>query len=160
MIGLKPHNIKIRTDQIKDRAAKLLQQEIVIGDIDVYPCMLDFDPNDVKTKIIKGSLKINNIKNLTVLPEWITKIKKVEILFSCSMNSLTSLEGCPEWVGGSFFCSGNLLTNLVGGPKWVGFNYWCKFNRLQSHTGLINVIGTIYSDLKSEDDWIKTIQFG
>lgn len=157
MIGLKPHNIKIRTDQIKDRAAKLLQQEIIIGDIDVYPCMLDFDPNDVKTKIIKGSLKINYIKNLTVLPEWITKIKKVEMLFSCSMNSLTSLEGCPEWVGGSFFCTSNLLTNLVGGPKWVGFNYWCNFNRLQSHAGLINVIGTVFSDLKSKDDRIKTV---
>jgi arginine decarboxylase-like protein len=32
--------------------------------------------------------------------------------FLCSDNNLTSLLGCPEWVGGNFHCYENNLTSL------------------------------------------------
>lgn len=50
-------------------------------------------------------------------------------LFNCSYNSLTSLEGAPEKVGGSFFCSHNdKLTSLEGSPREVGGKFYCYFN--------------------------------
>ena len=38
--------------------------------------------------------------------------------FSCAFNNLSSLSGCPKWVGGDFFCHGNKLEEL-NGPEFV-----------------------------------------
>ena len=35
------------------------------------------------------------------------KFGKVDGFFSCSVNQLTSLEGCPKKVNGNFYCSNN-----------------------------------------------------
>lgn len=50
---------------------------------------------------------------LTKLP---IKFNKVEGLFDCSYNLLTSLEGCQKIVGYEIMCNNNLLTNLEGCP--------------------------------------------
>jgi len=57
---------------------------------------------------------------------------KVEGLFYCDSNQLTSLEGCPNWVGQDFTCNNNELTNLEFAPKYVGGNFWCNNNKLTS----------------------------
>tara|TARA_X000000368_G_scaffold134953_1_gene105932 strand:+ start:11554 stop:11979 length:426 start_codon:yes stop_codon:yes gene_type:complete len=54
-------------------------------------------------------------KGLYKLP---LKFGKVTGNFSCAFNNLTSLSGCPKWVGGDFFCHGNKIKEL-NGPDFV-----------------------------------------
>ena len=55
--------------------------------------------------------------------------------FSCSYNQLTSLKGCPKEVGGSFYCHDNQLTSLKGCPEKVGGDFHCNHNQLTSLEG-------------------------
>jgi hypothetical protein len=52
--------------------------------------------------------------------------------FYCYNNELTSLEGCPKYVGGIFDCDHNQLQSLKGGPISVGSNFYCDGNNLLS----------------------------
>lgn len=47
---------------------------------------------------------------------------KVTGNFSCAFNNLTSLEGCPRWIGGNFYCHGNNLESIEG-PEFVGGDF-------------------------------------
>ena len=49
-----------------------------------------------------------------------------------SYNNLTSLEGCPDIISGSFNCSRNKLKSLSDGPKLVDGDYNCRTNQLTS----------------------------
>jgi len=67
---------------------------------------------------------------------------KVTVDFKCSYNKLTSLEGCPREVGGSFFCNNNDLTSLEGCPREVGGHFWCNnLNNLTSLEGSPKEVG-------------------
>jgi hypothetical protein len=55
--------------------------------------------------------------------------------FYCNGNSLTSLEGAPQTVGGDFFCNDNRLTSLSGAPETVGGGFTCSYNNLTSLEG-------------------------
>jgi hypothetical protein len=59
----------------------------------------------------------------------------VSVIFDCHRNSLTSLEGAPQNVGGSFYCSHNRLTSLEGAPRNVGGSFYCRYNLLTSLEG-------------------------
>lgn len=50
----------------------------------------------------------------------------------CSDLGLTTQEGCPEIVNGSFTAHGNKLTNLIGGPKYTKGFYTANNNLLTS----------------------------
>ena len=67
-------------------------------------------------------------KKLTKLP---IKFRHVSGMFSVSYNDLTTLEGCPEFVGISFSCSHNKLTSLKYSPKIVEGPYICNDNSKQ-----------------------------
>jgi len=54
---------------------------------------------------------------------------------------LTSLEGGPQTVGGSFLCYNNKLTSLEGGPQIVRGWFSCSSNQLTSLQGLPKEIG-------------------
>lgn len=54
---------------------------------------------------------------------------------------LSSLEGCPEKVGGDFICGFADLTSLEGCPKEVGGNFDCRFNNLTSLKGCPEKVG-------------------
>ncbi len=56
--------------------------------------------------------------------------------FNCSNNSLTSLEGAPQSVGGDFDCSDNELKSLEGVPQSVSGYFSCSHNELKSLEGL------------------------
>jgi hypothetical protein len=71
------------------------------------------------------------------------KFGKVSSYFTCYGNYLTSLEGCPNYVGGEFGCSGNVLTTLEHCPNYVGDNFNCRSNNLTHHI-LGNVQNKIY----------------
>ena len=56
--------------------------------------------------------------------------------FICSDCELTSLEGAPVGIQGSFDCSGNKhLGSLVDGPQVVGLDYYCTRCGLSSLDG-------------------------
>ncbi len=70
-----------------------------------------------------------NGKELTKLP---LRFGNVSGIFSCYENNLTSLKGCPKFVGEDFYCYQNKLASLEGGPKSVGGRFWCWKNQLTS----------------------------
>lgn len=51
--------------------------------------------------------------------------------FYCADNKLTSLEYCPNEVGG-FNCDGNDITNLDYLPEQIEFRFYCKRNPIGS----------------------------
>lgn len=59
--------------------------------------------------------------------------------FQCMHNLLTSLEGAPEIVDGDFLCYSNKLTNLIGSPKYVGGRFDCSHNKLTSLEGCSDI---------------------
>jgi hypothetical protein len=69
------------------------------------------------------------------------KFGKVSEDFWCSYNSLTSLAGAPQEVGGYFDCSGNNLTSLAGAPQEIGGYFECRGNNLTSLAGAPQEIG-------------------
>ena len=52
--------------------------------------------------------------------------------FSCSHNSLTSLEFCPLTIKGGFYCNRNNLINLEFCPTTIDGDFYCSHNKLSS----------------------------
>ena len=84
-----------------------------------------------------------NDKKLTRIP---FNFRSITGSFYCNSNNLTSLEGAPKKVGGSFYCSNNNnLTSLEGAPEEVGGHFYCNYNNLTSLEGApIEVGGDFY----------------
>ena len=61
--------------------------------------------------------------------------------FKCGGVGLTTLKGCPVWVGGSFFCENNCITNLKNSPLHVGD--WLKVSGNYFLTSLEGITQTI-----------------
>lgn len=107
-----------------------------------------------------GSIDVDGDVNLSAFnfissDIWINipiRFNKVSGYFDCSYNELTSLEGCPKYVGGNFNCTGNELISLKRCPKFVGRNFYCSLNPLESldgYEGVYNVL--IYNNLDNRD---------
>jgi hypothetical protein len=65
------------------------------------------------------------------------KFGRVSGEFWCDRNKLTTLEGCPFYVGGDFWCgNNNKLTSLEHSPKYVGNYFFCNENKLTSLKGI------------------------
>ncbi len=90
----------------------------------------------VKGYKINDDLTIDAIGNVNIrskqLKNLLVKFNLVHGDFDCSMNLLTSLEGCPNIVLGNFECGGNQLKSLVNGPRLVGKNYSCILNPIEN----------------------------
>lgn len=61
--------------------------------------------------------------------------------FHCNNNSLTTLEGAPHSVRGSFDCHNNQLTSLAHSPEYVEGAFWCGFNKLKNLVGAPTSVG-------------------
>ena len=109
---LKPYNLEERKEKYKKSIIKLLQQEIIEGDLDIY---FDLGDIQIKTKVIKGYLKIEN-EYIIKLPDFSNTIIKGN--FYCNdCTSLTSLEGAPQQCK-DFSCTYcTSLTSLEGAPQ-------------------------------------------
>lgn len=83
-------------------------------------------------KPIKGNLFLNNnyLSSLDGCPEEIGGSLDVS---ECNLNSL---EGCAKKVVGNFDCSENTLASLKGGPEYVGGYYDCGKNNITSLEGI------------------------
>ena len=88
---------------------------------------------------VQGNVDLYN-KGLTHIP---LKFGVVTGSFECSVNKLTSLEGCPLRVGGNFSCYNNKLTSLEGCPKYVGDDFYCGLNNIREFTGIKYIRGVI-----------------
>jgi len=78
----------------------------------------------------------DSLGDLKQLPLTFNEVKGI---FSCRVNNLTTLEGCPKKVHSSFNCSDNNLTSLEHSPKIVEGNFRCwKNNHITSLVGLEN----------------------
>lgn len=100
-------------------------------------------PSDLPKKI--NGVFICNENLLTTL-EWCPL--EVGDIFDCSANRLTSLEHCPKTVGGAFRCSSNALTSLEHCPAVVGYEFYCSGNKITSlkdiHKMITEIGGTFY----------------
>ena len=81
-------------------------------------------------------------KGLTELP---LRFNKVTGWFDCGGNRLTSLKGCPRWVGGYFTCNNNKLTSLEFSPDYVGGDFYCTGNKLTSLEFSPDYVGGYFS---------------
>ncbi len=84
--------------------------------------------NDDLTVDVNGNVNLYD-KYLTNIP---IQFGHVSLYFNCGKNMLTSLKGCPNYVGEDFMCYNNKLTSLIGGPDYVGGHYQCSSNSLTS----------------------------
>ena len=99
-----------------------------------------------------GSIDVNSSvdlcnKGLTELP---LTFNKVTGDFHCGMNNLTSLKGCPRWVGGFFICSRNELTSLEFSPDYVGGWFGCGMNKLTNNYCDTEIGSGFYTTLKQD----------
>ena len=100
--------------------------------------IINYTINDDLTIDVNGDVNLIN-QSLTCFPSFI-KFNKVSGGFSCSVNKLTSLEGCPTIVGDNFACRNNYLTSLVGCPTTVGESFYCDSNQLTSLEGCPRIV--------------------
>ena len=79
--------------------------------------------------------------------------------FNCSYNKIASLKGCPIVVGGGCDCGNNLLTSLEDCPKYIGGYFNCRDNMLKSITDLFILIDVVKKSSKIYSDFdLFTVQ--
>ena len=92
----------------------------------------------------------NNLSSLEGAP------REVGGSFYCWNNNLSSLEGAPREVGGSFYCWNNKLPSLQGAPREVGGTFNCWNNNLSSLQGAPREVGGYFNcwnnNFKAEPD--------
>lgn len=76
----------------------------------------DYIINDDYSIDVSGDVNLAYSKGIKRLP---LRFRNVTGYFFCMGNSLTTLKGCPEYVGGDFCCSSNKLTNMEFSPKKI-----------------------------------------
>ena len=106
----------------------------------------NYTVNDDGSIDVDGSVKLSEYK-LTELP---LTFNKVTGYFYCDYSNLTSLKGCPRWVGSTFSCENNDLTSLEFSPDYVGSNFWCRFNKLTDNYCDTEIVGSFYTSLEQD----------
>lgn len=94
--------------------------------------VVEYTINDDLTVDIDGSVVLYS-QGLSEIP---VQFGEVSGNFECAKNKLTTLKGCPYYVGWSFDCSHNKLTTLEYSPKEVGENFICNSNELTTLKGM------------------------
>jgi hypothetical protein len=101
--------------------------EAILRDLGVE----NFTINRDETVDVNGTVDIS-FRDLKEIP---VQFGKVMGDFNCSNNGLSTLLGCPDVVGVSFFCHKNCLTSLEGAPYSVGKAFICSSNMLETLRG-------------------------
>ena len=99
-----------------------------------------------------GSIDVNGDVSLSYdgLTELPLRFNRVTGSFSCFDNKLTSLKGCPRWVGDWFSCGSNKLTSLEFSPEYVGNDFFCSDNYLIDNYCDTEIVGGFYTSLKQD----------
>src|SRR5574343_188572 len=92
-----------------------------------------------------GSIDANSVdlryKYLKKLP---LKFNKINGIFSCGFNELTSLEGSPVEVNGDFDCYNNNLTSFEFAPKIIRGDFYCNNNNIKTFEYFPNFVKNIF----------------
>ena len=91
-----------------------------------------------------GDVFIGSIKELPLI------FNDVSGDFDCSGGELTTLKGCPRWIGGSFNCDFNNLTSLEFSPNYVGGWFSCEYNDLIDNYCETEIGGNFYTSLDQD----------
>ena len=99
-----------------------------------------------------GSIDVNGDVSLSYdgLTELPLRFNRVTGSFSCFDNKLTTLKGCPRWVGDWFSCGSNKLTSLEFSPEYVGNDFFCSDNYLIDNYCDTEISGNFYTSLKHD----------
>jgi hypothetical protein len=102
------------------------------GSIDVHD-----DVNLFNKKLVKLPLNFNKVNGIfncswNELTSLEGSPKEVDGGFYCHENKLTSFEHCPEKINGNFSCSDNSLTSFEYCPKEIYGNFYCFSNKITS----------------------------
>lgn len=99
-----------------------------------------------------GSIDVNGNVELGVykLDKIPLKFNNVSGYFNISYNNITSLEGCPKYIGGIFYCNNNKLTSLEYFPNKIKYSILLKGNPLESLAGFNEDYDKLYCDNKDE----------
>ena len=106
----------------------------------------NYTVNDDGSIDVDGDVNLYN-KGFVELP---LTFNKVTGWFDCGRNNLTSLKGCPRWIGGGFSCRSNNLTSLEFSPDYVGSNFWCRYNNLTDNYCDTEIGGNFYTSLEQD----------
>jgi hypothetical protein len=98
--------------------------------------------NDDGSIDVIGDVFIGSIKELPLI------FNDVSGDFDCSGSELTTLKGCPRWIGGSFNCDFNNLTSLEFSPNYVGGWFSCEYNDLTDNYCETEIGGNFYTNLE------------
>lgn len=115
-------------------------------DIDYVSSVIGISANKININVdgtidVDGDVRLDHkvgTSRKTTLP---FKFGKVTGSFDIRGNVLTTLEGCPYYVGRNFLSNDNVLISLEGSPVEVVGNYSCNNNRLTSLVGMSSEIG-------------------
>jgi hypothetical protein len=99
--------------------------------------------NEDLTIDVKGSLNLYSL-DLIKLPDFIQFNKVTETCW-INHNVLTTLKGCPKWVGRNFYCGNNKLTSLEYAPKHVRGKFSCENNTKQFTAKEVKAVCDAYS---------------
>ena len=108
--------------------------------------IINYTVNDDGSIDVNGNVDLYGYQ-LTELP---LTFNKVTGWFDCGRNNLTSLKGCPRWIGDSFYCSHNDLTSLEFSPDYVGGSFNCNWNRLTDNYCDTEIGGSFYTTLEQD----------
>ncbi len=92
---------------------------------------------------VSGDVELGAL-NLDKIP---LKFNIVSGYFNISNNYITSLEGCPKYIGETFYCNSNKLTSLEYFPNKINAIYMYK-NPLESLEGFYGDYDKLYCDNK------------
>lgn len=133
-------NIFSLYDSLETKCVLENNKIIVYGDLlipDIYeeiPYKVDEVYGDV-VLVNSSEHKLGKLKSLKNFPTIIHG------KFDCRMNpNLKTLEGGPEYVGGSYWCSSCSLTNLNGIAKYIGGSLLAFGNQLANLNALKDVV--------------------
>jgi hypothetical protein len=97
----------------------------------------------------------DRLGNMTKLP---VKFGKVFGDFDCGFNKLTTLESCPNYVGGYFSCDENKITTLKGIEKCeiIG-NFYSRYNNIPPENYIYILTAKIGGKIYTGNDDINNI---
>ena len=95
---------------------------------------------------VDGNVELG-VHNLDKIP---LKFNNVSGYFNISYNNITSLEGCPKYIGETFYCNSNKLTSLEYFPNKINHEILIKDNPLESLVGFNEDYDKLSCDNKDE----------
>jgi hypothetical protein len=136
------------------------------------------DHKDIQNKLRKffkiqgkGTIKIDpsglvdvdgHVRLSSLWDKMPVKFGRVTGSFLCNGGRLTTLEGCPSYVGDNFDCSNNMLTSLEHAPTHVVKHYRCSDNKITSleHApkrvdGYFNCSKNQLTNLTHAPEWVQ-----